>query len=73
MDENTALRRKHHATCQSLFSSRPCMAHYTPLPQKRVFIEVRQRSKTLAALALLEVMGTQYLIMVPLNSTSEGC
>ena len=50
MDENTALRRKHLATCQSLFSSEPCMAHYTPLPQKRVFIEVRQISKTLAAL-----------------------
>jgi len=41
MDENTALRRKHHTTRQSLFSSRPYMAHYSPLPQKRVFIEVR--------------------------------
>jgi hypothetical protein len=25
MDENTALRRRHHATRQSLFSSRPCI------------------------------------------------
>jgi hypothetical protein len=29
-----------------------CMAHYSPLPLKRIFIEVRQRSKTLAALAV---------------------
>ena len=45
MDKNTALRRKHRATRQSLFITRPCVAHYHRCHKKEFLLKFAKDRK----------------------------